>query len=37
MFASGEEPWGDEPPFHGPVYVVTHTPRAVGPRVAVRQ
>lgn len=28
MFVSGEIPWGDEPPFHSPVYVVTHHPRA---------
>lgn len=27
MFISGEVPWGDEPPFHMPVYVVTHHPR----------
>jgi dihydrofolate reductase len=27
MFVSGEVPWGDEPPFHAPVYVVTHHPR----------
>ncbi|MGP3923290.1 dihydrofolate reductase family protein [Streptomyces sp. 8N616] len=27
MFANGEEPWGEEPPFHGPVFVLTHTPR----------
>ena len=24
MFDVGEEPWGDEPPFHGPVFVATH-------------
>jgi dihydrofolate reductase len=37
MFSSGEGPWeddpkrdgwwGDEPPFHGPVFVLTHHPR----------
>jgi dihydrofolate reductase len=27
MFDVGEEPWGDDPPFHGPVFVVTHTAR----------
>ena len=27
MFISGEAPWGDNPPFHMPVYVVTHHPR----------
>jgi dihydrofolate reductase len=27
MFANGEGPWGDEPPFRMPVFVVTHTPR----------
>ncbi|WP_033281827.1 dihydrofolate reductase family protein [Streptomyces sp. NRRL F-525] len=27
MFVSGETPWGDEPPFHAPVFVVTHQPR----------
>jgi dihydrofolate reductase len=26
MFDTGEEPWGDEPPFHAPVFVVTHRP-----------
>jgi dihydrofolate reductase len=29
MFDLGEEPWGDEPPFHAPVFVVTHRPREV--------
>jgi dihydrofolate reductase len=24
MFESGDEPWGDEPPFHVPVFVLTH-------------
>jgi dihydrofolate reductase len=24
MFDLGETPWGDDPPFHTPVYVVTH-------------
>jgi dihydrofolate reductase len=28
MFDHGEEPWGDEPPFRRPVFVVTHRPRA---------
>jgi dihydrofolate reductase len=28
MFDVGEHPWGDNPPFHLPVYVLTHTPRA---------
>jgi dihydrofolate reductase len=28
MFDGGEEPWGDEPPFHKPVFVVTHRARA---------
>jgi dihydrofolate reductase len=28
MFELGEEPWGDEPPFHMPVFVVTHEPRS---------
>ena len=27
MFATGEEPWGAEPPFHAPVFVVTHRER----------
>ncbi|MFG2195727.1 dihydrofolate reductase family protein [Streptomyces sp. NPDC048639] len=27
MFDNGEEPWGDEPPFHGPVLVLTSSPR----------
>lgn len=27
MFDLGEEPWGDDPPFHVPVFVVTHRPR----------
>lgn len=26
MFDHGEEPWGDEPPFHVPVFVLTHRP-----------
>jgi dihydrofolate reductase len=29
MFDVGEEPWGDEPPFRAPVFVVTHRPRDV--------
>jgi len=28
MFDLGEEPWGDDPPFHMPVFVLTHKPRA---------
>ncbi len=27
MFDHGEGPWGDEPPFHQPVFVLTHRPR----------
>jgi len=27
MFNLGEEPWGDDPPFHMPVFVLTHTAR----------
>ena len=27
MFNSGEEPWGPNPPFHVPVFVVTHKAR----------
>ncbi|RPF33131.1 dihydrofolate reductase family protein [Streptomyces sp. TLI_185] len=27
MYITGEIPWGDEPPFHAPVYVVTHHAR----------
>jgi len=27
MFDNGEEPWGPEPPFRQPVFVVTHRPR----------
>ena len=27
MFNLGEEPWGDDPPFHRPVFVLTHKPR----------
>ncbi|KUL46430.1 dihydrofolate reductase family protein [Streptomyces regalis] len=27
MYITGEAPWGDNPPFHMPVYVVTHHPR----------
>ena len=26
MFDHGEAPWGDEPPFHVPVFVLTHRP-----------
>ena len=32
MYMNGERPWGSEPPFHEPVYVVTHAQRE--PRVA---
>ncbi|MEV4379298.1 dihydrofolate reductase family protein, partial [Streptosporangium sp. NPDC049644] len=28
MADGGEVPWGDEPPFRAPVFVVTHRPRA---------
>ena len=28
-FEGGEIPWGDEPPFRAPVFVVTHRPREV--------
>jgi dihydrofolate reductase len=27
MFECGEEPWGDEPPFHVPVFVLAHEPQ----------
>lgn len=27
MFDFGEEPWGEDPPFHAPVFVVTSRPR----------
>ncbi|KOG33249.1 dihydrofolate reductase family protein [Streptomyces resistomycificus] len=27
MYVTGELPWGDDPPFHMPVHVVTHHPR----------
>ena len=27
MFTNAERPWGDEPPFHMPVFVVTHEQR----------
>ncbi|MET9828852.1 dihydrofolate reductase family protein [Streptomyces sp. NPDC006385] len=27
MYIAGEAPWGEAPPFHMPVYVVTHHPR----------
>lgn len=29
MADGGEVPWGEEPPFHAPVFVVTNRPRAV--------
>lgn len=29
MMDGGEIPWGDTPPFHAPVFVVTHRPRPV--------
>jgi dihydrofolate reductase len=32
MFDTGEEPWGDVPPFRAPVFVVTHRPRPFLPR-----
>lgn len=28
MFDVGEEPWGDDPPYHQPVFIVTHRPKA---------
>jgi dihydrofolate reductase len=31
MFDVGEEPWGPNPPFGLPVFVVTHRPRATAP------
>lgn len=33
MFDFGEEPWGEEPPFHAPVVVVTHRERVPLDRV----
>jgi dihydrofolate reductase len=32
MFDEGEEPWGDEPPFRLPVFVVTHHARETLPK-----
>jgi dihydrofolate reductase len=32
MFDAGEVPWGDDPPFRAPVFVVTHRHREVLPR-----
>ena len=32
MFDLGEPHWGDNPPYHTPVYVVTHRPRPPLPR-----
>jgi dihydrofolate reductase len=29
MFDTGEEPWGENPPFHAPVFVLTHRARDV--------
>jgi dihydrofolate reductase len=29
MMDGGEIPWGDTPPFHAPVFVVTHRPRPI--------
>lgn len=29
MFDTGEEPWGEDPPFHAPVFVLTHHARDV--------
>jgi dihydrofolate reductase len=34
MFDLGEEPWGEEPPFDVPVFVVTHRPRKPVTRTA---
>jgi dihydrofolate reductase len=31
MYDVGVEPWGDPPPFHMPVFVLTHEPRAPMP------
>jgi dihydrofolate reductase len=31
-FDLGEKPWGDEPPFHLPVFVVTHRPKETVPK-----
>jgi dihydrofolate reductase len=33
MFDVGEEPWGDDPPFGMPVFVVTHRPRETDSRL----
>jgi dihydrofolate reductase len=32
MFNLAEEPWGDEPPFHAPVFVLTHEQREPLPK-----
>lgn len=32
MFDVGEEPWGDPPPFHMPVFIVTHEAREPIPK-----
>ena len=32
MFDLGVDPWGDPPPFHMPVFVITHRPRDPLPR-----
>ncbi|HEV8535425.1 MAG TPA: dihydrofolate reductase family protein [Candidatus Limnocylindria bacterium] len=32
MFDLGEKPWGDNPPFHTPVFVLTHRPRPKLPK-----
>ncbi|MFD8303908.1 dihydrofolate reductase family protein [Streptomyces sp. NPDC059690] len=32
MYVTGEIPWGDEPPFHAPVFVVTHHARPSVPK-----
>ncbi|MCO8246571.1 MULTISPECIES: dihydrofolate reductase family protein [unclassified Haladaptatus] len=32
MFDTGEEPWGDDPPFHVPVFVLTHDHRGTEER-----
>lgn len=29
MFDYGEKPWGENPPFHKPVFVLTHEPRDI--------
>jgi dihydrofolate reductase len=33
MFDNGEVPWGDDPPYHQPAFVVTHRPRPTLPKL----